>query len=151
MATDKLDFTSPITSLYCEMNSHVRAKLKEHIPGHGSVLHGDTCLALLTILNFSPPPHVLEHSDQPVSKSIFLKIVEKILTKEQGLQINEPQFFRQHICKCELLISLFLLHQNVCVKGRYGVVVQQLCCNGPHVKLLYFAIKMAYSTSNFFI
>ena len=78
MATDKLDFTSPITSLYCEMNSHVRAKLKEHIPGHGSVLHGDTCLALLTILNFSPPPHVLEHSDQPVSKSIFFfKLLRK--------------------------------------------------------------------------
>lgn len=45
----------------------------------------------------------------------FLKNVEKILTKEQALQINEPRFFRQYICKCELLISLFLLHQNVCV------------------------------------
>ena len=91
----KLDFTSPITSINCEIYSHVRTKLKEHIPGHGSVLHGDTCLALLTILNFSPPPHVLEHSDQPVSKSIFFKNFEKILTKEQGLQINEPRFFKQ--------------------------------------------------------
>lgn len=40
-------------------------------PGQGRVLQGITflviCPPLLTILNFSPPPHVLEHSDQPVS------------------------------------------------------------------------------------
>ena len=50
-----------------------------------------------------------------------------------------------------LMFDILLLHQKVCVKGRYGVVVQQLCCNGPHVKLLYFAIKMAYSTWNVLI
>lgn len=49
----------------------VLKRVKIYTPGQGRVLHGIVFLVIcppaLTILNFSPPPHVLEHSDQPVS------------------------------------------------------------------------------------
>ena len=115
MTTDKLDFNSLITSINCEMNSHVRTKLREHKPGHGNVLHGDTCLALLTILNFSPPPHVWEHSDQPVSKPIFKKKCGETIIKRTGHRVFhniDPGFSDSPFVNREVKYHIYIKRQT---------------------------------------
>lgn len=59
------------------------------LPGQGRVLQDNTCLALLTILNFSPPPQVLEHSDQPVLEDPSAKQQMKMITCKLNISVNK--------------------------------------------------------------